>query len=105
MEFNRFDICEAYYLYQCFWHDGGMTARDWARAERRPNKRPESIGVQLSRINFKPAADINLETLSDNGLIIYRDLVAKYENDVDEEAEDDYRIRMRMRMRKLERGE
>lgn len=59
MEFNRFDIVEAYYLFFTQYHEG-----QWSEKYSR-----------LSKITtyFKPA--IGGVTLSDNGLAIYNNLV------------------------------
>lgn len=42
MEFNKFDICEAYHVYASLWN-AGMYSRDYA------------IFGRLERIGFKPA--------------------------------------------------
>lgn len=66
--YNRFDICEAHYLFARHYHVGGDTDRDdYAR---------------LNRIKFKPglslvANDDPGEALSTNGAAIYRDLVRR----------------------------
>ena len=59
MEFNRFDIVEAYYLFFTQYHEG-----QWSEKY-----------IRLSKITtyFKPA--IGSITLSDNGLAIYNNLV------------------------------
>lgn len=69
--YDSFDICEAYWLYYCYWHSGGLTARD--RAHKR------SISCQLEALRFRPAMDLSEETLTDNGKEIYAALVAKWE--------------------------
>jgi len=63
MYFDRFDICEAYYLYFCDYH-GGQGSREYAR---------------LSRMThyFKPRPSLSQpEDLSENGREIYYQLVS-----------------------------
>lgn len=57
MYFDRFDICEAYYLALCHCH-GGQWSREYAR---------------LCRLNtyFKPSPLLSVESLSENARIIY----------------------------------
>jgi hypothetical protein len=61
--FDRFDICEAHYLYFCHWHDGTVM---YAR-----------YSTQFSRLQFRPAPGLDLDTLTDNGRQIYNQLVAQ----------------------------
>lgn len=50
--FDRFDICGAYLALENDWNMGGIL-------QGRPSciRRRESVGVQLSRMCFKPAGD------------------------------------------------
>lgn len=60
MYLDRFDICEAWYLYLSHWH-GGQGSREYAR---------------LSRMfrYFQPRQNLSVATLTDNGRAIYRRL-------------------------------
>lgn len=69
--FDSFDICEAYWLYYCLWHRGGLTRRCYWQGR--------GIATQLSRMHFHPAPSLDLDSLSENGRAIYDSLVAKYE--------------------------
>ena len=64
MYFDKFDICEAYYVYASLWH-GGQTSRDYA------------IFGKLHRMGFKPAMNLSVNSLSENALEIYLNLVLK----------------------------
>lgn len=57
MYFDRFDICEAYYLALTHCH-GGQWSLEYARL------------CKLSRY-FKPRASLSVETLSENARAIY----------------------------------
>jgi hypothetical protein len=61
--FDRFDICEAYYLALSEWH-GGQGSDEYRRL------------CKLTSY-FKPRPMLTAKTLSDNGKIIYRELVIK----------------------------
>ena len=62
--FDRFDICEAYYLFACDWHRG-----QWS---------PEyAIFGRLHRMRFKPSPLLSRDTLSDNGRWILAQLIRK----------------------------
>ena len=63
MFFDRFDICEAHYLFACLYHEG-MWSKTYAKF------------AQLERIGFRCAPGIeNPKDLSENGRWIFRDLV------------------------------
>jgi len=63
--FDRFDICEAYYVYAMLWHKG-----QWS-------KEYEIFG-RLDRIGFKPSLMLSgPENLTENGYEIYSRLVQK----------------------------
>lgn len=65
--FDRFDICEAYYALEMDYNVSGAL---WERSH--TERRGESIGVQLSRIGFRPGPLFNgYESLTDNGREIY----------------------------------
>lgn len=61
MEFNRFDICEAYYLFGMENHSGQFS-KEYAYMGR------------ASNCGFKPGASLSYESLSDNGKAIYDSL-------------------------------
>ena len=74
MYFDRFDICEAYFMYMMLWNRGGLTERDWLRVRR-------SISSQLATMRFKPSPMLSDESdLTENGREIYENLVSTYEN-------------------------
>ena len=64
MYFNRFDICEAHYLFAVNCHMGAFT------------KAYAKFG-QLARIKFRPGPMLRIESLSENAREIYDALVAK----------------------------
>lgn len=66
MHFDRFDICEAYYLYAYDYHDGQYS------------KTYEIFG-RLHNMGFKPSPLLCYDLLSDNGKEIYDNLVKKYQ--------------------------
>ena len=73
MEFDKFDICEAYAVLEWDYNVGG-----WLRERPSNQRRMMSTSVQLSRIGFEPHCNLSYETLSDNGKMIYDNLVTKY---------------------------
>lgn len=62
-QFDRFDILEAYHLYFTYWHAGAGSTE-----YRRHCKMLDY---------FRPAHGLDLNTLSENGLLIYNLLVAR----------------------------
>lgn len=65
MEFNRFDICEAHYVFAMLWHDGKY-GKIYAKF------------AQLSRLGFRPSPMLQgPDDLEENGLEIYNELVRK----------------------------
>ena len=64
--FNRFDVCEAYLVLEWDYNVGGLL-------QERPSnqRRNESIGVQLNRMDFHAPIDLSYETLTSNGKEIY----------------------------------
>lgn len=74
MNFDRFDICEAYLALEWDYHVGG-----WLRERPSNQRRRESTDVQLTRMKFKPGmAFRGFESLSENGKEIYRNLQNRY---------------------------
>lgn len=67
MQFDRFDICEAYYLFATHYH-GGQFSKEY------------QIFGRLARFAFQPSHSLSVETLSENGREIYRALVAKVQD-------------------------
>jgi hypothetical protein len=66
VEWNRFDICEAWYLALCEWH-AGMGSPEYRRM------------CKLTRAGmFRPAPNLSPETLSENGQEIYRELTKRF---------------------------
>ena len=73
MSADRFDICEAYYVYSMQYHESGQTARDI--------KKGRNIMGQLSHMKFKPSPMLQDENdLTSDGLAIYNMLVDKWES-------------------------
>ena len=63
MHWDRFDRCEAYYMYSVLWHSG-QTSKEYA------------ILGQLARMGFKPSPQLQgRENLEENGREIYDALV------------------------------
>lgn len=67
MTFDRFDVCEAYYLFATLWH-GGQFSKEY------------EIFDRLAKIGFVPGFKISEESLTENGLEIYNALVSKVTN-------------------------
>ena len=64
MYFDRFDICEAYYLYASDYHGG-----QWSKLY-------EVFG-RLHKLKFKPGSLFGYWSLSNNGKGIYNSLVER----------------------------
>lgn len=62
--FDRFDVCEAYYLFACDWHNG-----QWSKEY--------AIFGRLHNIAFKPSPMLSRESLSENGRRILAGLIRK----------------------------
>ena len=62
--FDRFDICEAYYLYASLYHGGQFT------------KLYEVFG-RLDNLKFRPSPVLRLSSLTENGRSIYDSLVER----------------------------
>jgi len=68
--FNRFDICEAYYCYAVQYHNG-QWSEEYAMLGR------------LINLKFKPSPILEIEledSLSENGMKIYCNILRKREN-------------------------
>jgi hypothetical protein len=74
VNFDRFDICEAYLAMEWDYNVGG-----WLRERASNQRRRESTDVQLTRMGFKPGmAFRGFDSLSENGQEIYRALQERY---------------------------
>lgn len=62
MEFNRFDVLSAYYLYGMYFHTG-QGSKEYAYLGRALN------------VGFKPGENFGFQSLSDNAKAIYNQLV------------------------------
>jgi hypothetical protein len=72
--FDRFDICEAYYAIESDYNKGG-----WLQERPSNQRRREATHVQLHRMQFKPAPSFNgFESLTENGKEIYLALEERY---------------------------
>jgi len=58
--FDRFDVCEAFYMYDVLWG-------------------PTPYGARLHALKFRPSPTMSLEKLSENGKAIYGRLVRERE--------------------------
>ncbi len=68
--FDRFDICEAHYIFAMLWHNSGVPEPD--------GKIIYQKFSQLLRLGFKPRPGLDgPKDLEENGHAIYWDLVAK----------------------------
>ena len=64
MYFDRFDICEAHYVFAMLWH-GGMGSKLYSKF------------AQFERIQFRPSPSLSdPENLTENGREIYEQLLA-----------------------------
>lgn len=71
--FDRFDICEAYYLLEADYNFSGVLL------ERRSNQRRcMSTGFQLHRMDFRPSPLLSYENLTENGRAIYDQFVSRF---------------------------
>ena len=69
--FNRFDICDAYYVYAANYHGGQYT--DTYR-----------IFGRLEKIGYRPSSNLSEDSLEENARLIYDRLVEKDTGDYDE---------------------
>ena len=68
MHFDRFDICEAYYVYAMLWHSGQFS-------------KEYRIFGRLDKIKFWPRDSLrNDNDLTPNGREIYNSLVSRYQS-------------------------
>jgi hypothetical protein len=73
-DFDKFDVCEAYYQLECDYNKGG-----WLHERPSNQRRMESTDVQLHRMGFRVGAGWRgYESLSENGKEIYHLLRRRY---------------------------
>ena len=73
-EFDRFDICQAYYQLEVDYNNGG-----WLQERPSNVRRMEATSIQLARMKFKIGAGWRgYESLSENGKEIYDMLEYRY---------------------------
>lgn len=63
--FDRFDICEAYFVFAMHWHASGLCMHPQSGRE---------INARLNRAKFRPRPNLDEKTLTENGLLILRRL-------------------------------
>jgi hypothetical protein len=61
---DRFDVCEAYYLFASEWHNG-----QWSTEYR--------IFGRLSKMGFRPSPLLSKDSLSENGRYILAQLIRR----------------------------
>ena len=64
MCFDRFDVCEAHWLFATEWHKG-----QWSKEY--------AIFGRLSNLGFKPSPVISKKSLTENGRMILASLIRK----------------------------
>ena len=70
--FDRFDICEAYHCLESDYNVGGIL---WERPT--CDRRRQSVGWQLHRMQFRARPSLSSDTLTENGRDIYDEAVAR----------------------------
>lgn len=77
---DRFDISESYWCLESDYNVDGIL-------QERPSnqRRRESIGVQLHRMQFRPGPGLGYNSLTENGQEIYLDKVLRWKLPIDEE--------------------
>jgi hypothetical protein len=65
MNWDRFDICEAYYCFAVDWHEGQTDPI-------------YQIASRLYRIGFKARPNLSFETLTPNAMVIYEKLIERW---------------------------
>jgi len=81
-EFNRFDIAEAHAVLEWDYNVGG-----WLRERPSNQRRMESTGCQLLRIQFRAPMGLSFDTLEENGKEIYMTNVLKWGLPIDNEQQ------------------
>ncbi len=62
--FDRFDICEAWYMYASLYH-GGQWSKEY------------EIFGRLDRMQFKPSPLLSVDSMTLNSKLIFENLIAK----------------------------
>ena len=73
---DRIGVCEVYYLLEVFYNVGGIVPERPLNARRRAH--PESIGVQLSRMGFKPSPLLSINRLDEEQYEYFRTLLSRW---------------------------
>jgi hypothetical protein len=63
--FDRFDVCEGWYMFSVLWHGGAADPI-------------YSIVSRLTDMGFKPSPMLDLTSLTENGMDIYRSLCERH---------------------------
>lgn len=61
---DRFDVCEAYYLFAWYWHRGQASSE-------------YAIFGRLSKIGFRPSPVLSTRSLTENGRRILAELIRR----------------------------
>ena len=73
---DRIAVCEVYYLIEAHYNVGGIVPERPANARRRAH--PESIGVQLARMGFKPSPLLSVSRLDEDQREYFRALLSRW---------------------------
>ena len=65
MYWDRLDICQAWFLFACDWHQGQDS---WEY----------EIFGRLGQIGFQPGLNLTFDALTENGKAIYNNLVEEH---------------------------
>lgn len=82
---DRFDICDAYTVLEWDYNCEG-----WLQERPSNQRRRESIGVQLARMQFRPSMGLCFEALTDEGKEVYLTNVLRWK--LPRDAEQNARI-------------
>lgn len=82
---DRFDICEAYAVLEWDYNREG-----WLQERPSNQRRLQSIGVQLARMQFRPAMGLCFEVLTEDGQEVYLTNVLRWK--LPRDAEQNKRI-------------
>lgn len=73
---DRIKICEVYYLVEVLYSVGGIVPERPLNARRRAH--PESIGVQLKRMRFKPSPLLSVSRLDEDQYKYFHTLLSRW---------------------------
>lgn len=79
-DWNRFDICEAYWLLEVDYNLGG-----WLQERPSNQRRNEATHVQLARLGFRPSPSLGFDSLEENAREIYLENVLKLKLPLDDD--------------------